>query len=1005
MSHTLPPRGVFTQALINAKARGSKRHAIAQGYSGVVTNSYELARILDVPRRKLDLESVIDLTPVFRKEGGTMKLRPIQSAALMEAHHANGLFAPVSVGGGKCVSAHTFVMDSKQGRRHIKDIGQFKTLAQKEGKLGWHQATSMLSGEKECARLTLTDGQEIEASLDHPFLTQRGWVELRDLHEDDLVATARHYPDFEADSSFSDDEVALSAFLLADGGLTHHVQFVDDNETVLAEVARLVDELCNGSTRSPEKSAAFRLSIRGGKEFLSRVGITQSKSKDKELPSEFFLMSRSQIALFLNRFWACDGHLSEKTAECTLASKRLVRDLQWLLKRLAIRSSVVYKEASIGEKKYDAWRLSFSGKDYIRFLEVVGPIFGQEEKHRAILENKLTKKANTNVDVVPIGVEEIKEICDELGMPGRGGCYKKRALYTGRLRTEVKKFTGVTTNQRLSREKFAAFCEEFDYRGKYAWLATSDLCWERIRSVEHTGMQPVYDLTVPTAKNFVADGMVVHNTLVSLLVPEAMDSERAVLLVPPQLRDQLAREIDEVYGKHFNLPLERIVRVVAYSELSLAKNSELLDELEPDLIVADECHLLRRPQSARTKRFTRYMRENPQCRLVALSGTVTTRSILEYAHLLELCLRKNSLLPNGYRELQDWSGALDVTPAKLMAPGALMKFCEGNETARQGYRRRLVETQGVVATAENELGTSLYIKAVRTIVPNDVAEALNVASQTWAYEEEEFSSPLELARFLRQVACGFYYRWVWPDGEPDYDWLEARKEWKKAVREKIKLNQPGLDSELLCANAAERWREKTYEGKEFRAGTKFFECPEWVTWKEFKTRFNPTPPTEAVWISDFLVKDTIRRVESYLSKKRKCIVWYQHKVLGEAIAEASGWAHFGAGTDASASKEKVIIASIDTQGTGKNLQHYDTNIITSLPPNGKTFEQLAGRTHRPGQLADEVIVDYFAHTGVLEAAMEAVIADAKYIQETTGQKQKVLYASVLTPEKRKTNGK
>jgi hypothetical protein len=242
------------------------------------------------------------------------------------------------------------------------------------------------------------------------------------------------------------------------------------------------------------------------------------------------------------------------------------------------------------------------------------------------------------------------------------------------------------------------------------------------------------------------------------------------------------------------------------------------------------------------------------------------------------------------------------------------------------------------------------------------------------------------------MGCGFYYRWVWPDGEPDHEWLDARSAWKKAAREKIKLGRKGMDSEFLVASAAERWRQKVKEGRKFKEGTTFFECEEWIAWRELKTRYNPTPPTEAVWLSNFLAVDTIKRARAHVKKGKKVIIWYSHAVMGNKLAELSGFPHFGAGTDASESAEKVIICSIATQGTGKNLQHYNHNTIVTMPPNGKEFEQLAGRTHRPGQLEDQVMIEYFDHTEALDQHMTDVIADALYIEESTGQRQKILYA-------------
>ena len=110
------------------------------------------------------------------------------------------------------------------------------------------------------------------------------------------------------------------------------------------------------------------------------------------------------------------------------------------------------------------------------------------------------------------------------------------------------------------------------------------------------------------------------------------------------------------------------------------------------------------------------------------------------------------------------------------------------------------------------------------------------------------------------------------------------------------------------------------------------------------------------------------------------------------IANWGGFPHYGAGTDATQARDPIIVASMEAQGTGKNLQHYCRNLFTSMPLNGTTFEQVCGRTHRSGQEADEVVIDWFGHTPETADALSVVIEDAEFVQETTGQRQKVLYA-------------
>jgi replicative DNA helicase len=44
-------------------------------------------------------------------------------------------------------------------------------------------------------------------------------------------------------------------------------------------------------------------------------------------------------------------------------------------------------------------------------------------------------------------------------------------------------------------------------------LAESDLFWDEIHSIESLGVQPVFDATVPGMHNFIANGIVTHNSI------------------------------------------------------------------------------------------------------------------------------------------------------------------------------------------------------------------------------------------------------------------------------------------------------------------------------------------------------------------------------------------------------------------------------------------------------------------------------------------------------------
>ena len=354
----------------------------------------------------------------------------------------------------------------------------------------------------------------------------------------------------------------------------------------------------------------------------------------------------------------------------------------------------------------------------------------------------------------------------------------------------------------------------------------------------------------------------------------------------------------------------------------------------------------------------------------------------DYAHLLELAFRKNSPLPREFYEVKEWGGAIDVSPERVVGPGVLRKFCAKGETVREGYRRRLVETEGVVATSESALGTSLTLREISPHIPPSVQKVLQHLHEHWEIGGEYLKEAVDFARACRQVASGFYYRWDWPGGVVDKEWLRARSAWNSEVREKLKQSRKGMDSPLLLAQAADRWLEGKRDGCVWHSSTR-------AAWNAVKDR--PKPPTVAEWIDDFVVDYSILWAQR---QKKPCIIWYDWACLGQRIAKKGNFPLYGAGTDPTGCKHDVIVCSIPSHAEGRNLQdRFALNLLTAMPPSGKVFEQLAGRTHRPGQPEDEVLIEYFAHTDKLREALEKVIDDALYVEESTGAKQKVLYAT------------
>jgi hypothetical protein len=92
-----------------------------------------------------------------------------------------------------------------------------------------------------------------------------------------------------------------------------------------------------------------------------------------------------------------------------------------------------------------------------------------------------------------------------------------------------------------------------------------------------------------------------------------------------------------------------------------------------------------------------------------------------------------------------------------------------------------------MATRESELGTSLVIMKHSPKVPPAINAALRRLRVDWVTPGgEDVSDSLDFYRKARELAYGYYYRWIWDVRVSQYQketWLRARSEWRKIVRQ------------------------------------------------------------------------------------------------------------------------------------------------------------------------------------------------------------------------------
>ncbi len=484
-------------------------------------------------------------------------------------------------------------------------------------------------------------------------------------------------------------------------------------------------------------------------------------------------------------------------------------------------------------------------------------------------------------------------------------------------------------------------------------------------------------------------GVGTGKTLVFLLASIVLGLKRAIGLWPAALLEKTERERRELL-RHWRL--DKGLQLFTYEMLGRECSARWLEKKQPDGIITDESHCLKNPDAARTRRVKRWMSDHPKTKFVAMSGTLTKNSVRDFAHLARWALTpEGAPVPMHEGELGEWADALDerVQPLKRVRPGVLVRLARPEDivpgddtaTARRAFHRRLVETPGVVCSLNAEqvdcsLSVTANIYPVNSVTDSNF-EKLRLMWETpdgWALSEA-----VDVWRHARELAIGFHYVW---DPRPPEEWLEARRAWAKFVRDVLSRSR-SLDSEKQVRSAVLAGDLK--QGREI-----------WNAWEEIRPTFQVNQ--KAVWHDESALNICAEWMSDNVG-----IVWTDHTFFGHELSRRTKWPYFGQqGLDARGNSildvKGPIIASVAANGTGKNLQRYRHNLITACPTGAAVWEQLLGRTHRPGQLADEVTAEVLVGCVEHVDAWARALAEAEMARDLFGAPQKILYADVDMPK-------
>jgi len=342
---------------------------------------------------------------------------------------------------------------------------------------------ALATGRKPVYRLTTRLGRTIRATGNHKFLAFDGWRRLDDTFPGIRIAVPRSLPGPDV-MTLTHSELTLLGRLVAAGarisGRTIH--YPAKTAVLARSVEALAADVFGEGVElrtSPRPLGGYRVEIAAHDE----AALAQRQrwdlrpdDADNRIPGAVFAQSEASIALFLRHLWADGGSMlpSGRTRgpavryECR--GEALARDVASLLLRLRVVAAV----------------------------RRIDPFGGGEGRYRVEIVGRRTAERFLQTVGNGIWVREVEPAPD-----GRA------RLFPFPLWPQAQRATSPSATGRARVAAVADIVESAELRR----LAASDVCWDEVVSIEPDGEQDVYDLTVDDLHNFVADGVVAHNSL------------------------------------------------------------------------------------------------------------------------------------------------------------------------------------------------------------------------------------------------------------------------------------------------------------------------------------------------------------------------------------------------------------------------------------------------------------------------------------------------------------
>ncbi|MBS3135394.1 ATP-binding protein [Candidatus Woesearchaeota archaeon] len=550
--------------------------SIDEDFSSIEISDHESNEILKISRDPHLREKLINsvVPSIYGHErikeavlllmaGGVRKTRDDGSVTRGDIH----ILLIGDPGAGKCVAGNTKIMLQNGEIVRIDDFSERAGIIEESkkieatllptlfynGKMNTGKAVRVWKRQcnEKLIKIITRSGKELNVTQDHPLFTvDSGFIiskKARDFSIGERIAAPRMieisgeiqilsgfvYKKYSNNLKKLSYPVVLDkklarflGYLCGDGYISYsktsgYASITNNDTYVLKDFSTLLQLLFRAEARfrQPNKSKSCCEVASYGKSlvdfvkfyFVSLVNLAAKK----DIPEKVLRSPDDVLAEFIKGLFECDSHVNikKRQIEFSSISKSLAENLQMCLLRFGVVSFFKTKEKyatnSKDKRKVKSYEIVIGGIFASDYVKKIGYISEKKRKQGEILLEKITY-FNTNVDLIPNINSLLKCIRREHALYQRGmgvsrSCFAH--LDHGDRLPSVETARKIVRHLKLNGYKstLISLLEE---------IANAEIFWDEITSIIETPDESnyVYDLEVEGTHNYVANGIVIHNS-------------------------------------------------------------------------------------------------------------------------------------------------------------------------------------------------------------------------------------------------------------------------------------------------------------------------------------------------------------------------------------------------------------------------------------------------------------------------------------------------------------